>query len=212
LAYVMYTAGSTGTPKGVMVPHRAITRLVRGSNYIGFSAEEVFLQLAPVSFDAATLEIWGALLNGAKLALMAGNKVSPEEIGEAIREFGVTTMWLTAALFHFMAAEHVHQLAPLRQLLAGGDVLSVRHVRKVLEAMPYLRLVNGYGPTENTTFTCCHTITVDSLERGSVPIGRPISNTKIYILDKHLLPVPLGAVGELYAGGAGVACGYLNRP
>ena len=212
MAYVMYTSGSTGTPKGVMVPHRAISRLVLGSNFIGFSAEEVFLQLAPVSFDAATLEIWGPLLNGAKLALIVGNKVSPEEIGEAIRKYGVTTMWLTAALFHFMAAEHLYQLAPLRQLLAGGDVLSVRHVRKVLDAMPHLRLVNGYGPTENTTFTCCHTITLDSLECRSIPIGRPISNTKVYILDNHLLPVPLGAVGELYAGGAGVACGYLNRP
>jgi amino acid adenylation domain-containing protein len=212
LAYVMYTSGSTGTPKGVMVPHRAITRLALGSNFIRFSPEEVFLQLAPVSFDAATFEIWGPLLNGAKLALVAGNKVSPEEIGEAIRKYGVTTMWLTAAFFHFIADEHLYQLAPLRQLLAGGDVLSVRHVRKVLEAMPYLRLVNGYGPTENTTFTCCHTITLDSLERGSVPIGRPISNTKVYILDNHLRPAPLGAVGELYAGGSGVACGYLNRP
>jgi amino acid adenylation domain-containing protein len=212
LAYVMYTSGSTGTPKGVMVPHRGISRLVLGSKYIRFSAEEVFLQLAPVSFDAATFEIWGALLNGARLALVAGNQVTPEHVGEAIRKYGVTTLWLTAALFHFITDEDLLQLAPLRQLLAGGDVLSVRHVRKVLEALPHLRLVNGYGPTENTTFTCCHTITLDSLERGSIPIGRPISNTKVYILDNHLLPVPLGAVGELYAGGAGVACGYLNRP
>src|ERR1051325_2969978 len=142
---------------------------------------------------------------------MAGDKVSPEEIGEATRKYGVTTMWLTAALFHFITAEHLPQLAPLRQLLAGGDVLSVRHVRKVLDSLPHLQLVNGYGPTENTTFTCCHTITLNSLERGSIPIGRPISNTKVYILDDHLQPVPLGAVGEIYAGGAGVACGYLNR-
>ena len=212
LAYVMYTSGSTGRPKGVMVPHRAISRLVVGSSFIDFSAEEVFLQLAPVSFDAATFEIWGALLNGGRLALVAGNKVSPEEVGEAIRKYGVTTMWLTASLFHFITAEHLAQLARLRQLLAGGDVLSVRHVRKVLEAMPQLRLVNGYGPTENTTFTCCHTITVESLKGGRVPIGRPIANTKVYILDNHFLPVPLGAVGELYAGGDGVACGYLNRP
>ena len=212
LAYVMYTSGSTGTPKGVMVPHRGISRLVLGSKYIRFSAEEVFLQLAPVAFDAATFEIWGALLNGARLALVAGHQVSPEQVGEAIRKYGVTTLWLTASLFHFITAEHLDQLAPLRQLLAGGDVLSVGHVRKVLEGLPHLQLVNGYGPTENTTFTCCHSITGDSLERGSVPIGRPISNTKVYILDHHLQPVPLGAVGELYVGGAGVACGYLKRP
>ena len=203
LAYVMYTSGSTGMPKGVMVPHRGISRLVVGAKYIRFSAEEVFLQLAPVSFDAATFEIWGALLNGARLALVAGNKVGPEQVGEAIRKYGVTTLWLTASLFHFMVAEHLPELAGLRQLLAGGDVLSVRHVRKVLEELPQLQLVNGYGPTENTTFTCCHTITWESLERGSVPIGRPIANTKVYILDKHYQPVPLGAVGELGLGRRG---------
>jgi amino acid adenylation domain-containing protein len=211
-AYIIYTSGSTGKPKGVIVPHRAITRLVLGSDFIHFGPDEVFLQLAPVSFDASTLEIWGALLNGGTLALMAGNKPSPEEIGEAIKAYGVTTMWLTAALFHLIVMDHLPMLAPLRQLLAGGDVLSVNHVRKVLEAYPQLRLVNGYGPTENTTFTCCHTITLESLEGGSVPIGRPISNTRIYILDDQGAPVPVGVPGSLHAAGDGLALGYWKAP
>jgi amino acid adenylation domain-containing protein len=211
-AYIIYTSGSTGRPKGVVVPHRAITRLVLGSDFIRFASDEVFLQLAPVSFDASTLEIWGALLNGATLALIAGNKPSPEEIGDAIQTYGVTTMWLTAALFHLMVMDHLPRLAPLQQLLAGGDVLSISHVRKVLEAIPHLRLVNGYGPTENTTFTCCHAITLDSLAGGSVPIGRPISNTRIYILDDHGAPVPVGVPGNLHAAGDGLALGYWRAP
>ncbi len=211
-AYIIYTSGSTGKPKGVVVPHRAIVRLVKGSDFIRFAADEVFLQLAPVSFDASTLEIWGALLHGSKLALMSSNKPSPEEIGEAIRTYGVTTLWLTAALFHLMVMDHLALLMPLRQLLAGGDVLSVRHVRRVLEAIPALRLVNGYGPTENTTFTCCHTISLESLNGGSVPIGRPISNTRVYVLDAELAPVPVGVPGQLYAAGDGLATGYWDAP
>ncbi len=211
-AYIIYTSGSTGKPKGVVVPHRAIVRLVKGSDFIRFAPDEVFLQLAPISFDASTLEIWGALLNGSTLALMSSNKPSPEEIGEAITTYGVTTLWLTAALFHLMVMDHLALLMPLRQLLAGGDVLSVRHVRRVLEANPSLRLVNGYGPTENTTFTCCHTMTLESLSGGSVPIGRPISNTRVYILDAELAPVPVGVPGQLYAAGDGLAIGYWQAP
>ncbi len=207
-AYIIYTSGSTGKPKGVVVPHRAINRLVLGSDFIHFGPEEVFLQLAPVSFDASTLEIWGALLNGGTLALIAGNKPSPEDIGEAIRTYGVTTIWLTAALFHLVVMDYLPMLAPLKQLLAGGDVLSVNHVRKVLETYPNLRLVNGYGPTENTTFTCCHTITLADLDTASVPIGRPIANTRIYILDDQGAPVPVGVPGQLHAAGDGLALGY----
>ncbi len=211
-AYIMYTSGSTGKPKGVMIPHRAIARLVIGSDFIHFGPDEVFLQLAPVSFDASTLEIWGALLHGATLALIRSPRPSPEEIGDAIQTFGVTTMWLTAALFHLMVMDHLAALKPLQQLLAGGDVLSISHVRKVLEAFPGLRLVNGYGPTEGTTFTCCHTITLASLTSGSVPIGRPINNTRIYILDAHGAPVPVGVPGQLHAAGDGLALGYWKAP
>ncbi|MBE9186427.1 amino acid adenylation domain-containing protein [Microcoleus sp. LEGE 07076] len=212
LAYVMYTSGSTGKPKGVCVVHRSVVRLVKDTNYASLSAAEVFLQLAPISFDASTLEIWGALLNGAKLAIFPPGSPSLAELGEAIRLYNVTILWLTAGLFHLMVDERIEDLKGLGQLLAGGDVLSVPHVQKLLREAPNCKLINGYGPTENTTFTCCFTIAPDSQISNSVPIGRPIANTQVYILDPHLQPVPIGVPGELYAGGAGLARGYLNRP
>jgi amino acid adenylation domain-containing protein len=212
LAYVMYTSGSTGNPKGVLVPHRAVLRLVQNNHFANFDADEVFLQLAPLSFDASTFEIWGALLNGAQLVIAFGDRVTPEEIGRQVAHYGVTTMWLTAALFHLIVTEYIEILRPLRQLLAGGDSLSLTHVRRVCEELPELRLINGYGPTENTTFTCCHHITLQSTAPGNVPIGRPIANTRIYLLDARRAPVPVGVAGELYAAGDGVALGYLNAP
>ena len=210
LAYVMYTSGSTGNPKGVRVPHRAVLRLVQNNTFASFASDEVFLQLAPISFDAATFEIWGALLNGGKLVLGPAGRITPEEIGQVIQTHNVTTVWLTAALFHLIVTEHLELLRPLRQLLAGGDVLSVAHTRKVCEELPHIRLINGYGPTENTTFTCCHHITLESLAGGTVPIGKPISNTRAYILDANRKAVPPGVTGELYAAGDGLALGYLN--
>ncbi|HJX28598.1 MAG TPA: non-ribosomal peptide synthetase, partial [Thermoanaerobaculia bacterium] len=215
LAYVMYTSGSTGRPKGVAVTHRNVIRLVRGASYARLGPEEVFLQLAPVSFDASTLEIWGPLLNGGRLVLYPETRVSLEDLGRTLREHGVTTLWLTAGLFHQMVEERLGDLATVRQLLAGGDVLSPRHVRRVVEEIAGLTLINGYGPTENTTFTCCHPVTAvtgGARLGASVPIGRAISNTTVHLLDRDLRPVPVGVVGELYAGGAGVARGYLNRP
>ena len=209
-AYVIYTSGSTGTPKGVAVTHRNVVRLVRGAQYARFAADETFLQLAPVAFDASTFEIWGALLNGACLAVAPPHTLSVEELGTVIERHGVTTLWLTAGLFHQVVDAALPALAGMRQLLAGGDVLSPEHVRRVREAYPALRLVNGYGPTENTTFTCCHIV---SGEVGaSVPIGRPIANTRAYVLDAELHPAPVGVPGELYAAGDGVARGYLGRP
>ena len=212
LAYVMYTSGSTGRPKGVLVENRAIVRLVFETNYCHFGAEEVFLQFAPISFDASTLEIWGALLHGAKLVVMPQQASSLEEIGRAIREHGVTTAWLTAGLFHLFVDERLEDLRPLKQLLAGGDVLSAKHVRRVLEAFPEITLINGYGPTEGTTFTCCHAMKHGDAVPDSVPIGKPISNTWVYIVDEQMQPVKPGEVGELCAGGDGVARGYLNAP
>jgi amino acid adenylation domain-containing protein len=211
LAYVMYTSGSTGVPKGVRVTQRNIARLVKNTDFMRLDAGEVFLQLAPLSFDASTLELWGPLLNGGRLALMAPGKQSLEAIGAAIRRHGVTSLWLTAGLFHLMAEERLEDLRPLRQLLAGGDVLSVPQVRKVLRELPGCRLINGYGPTENTTFTCCYTIPAD-WQGDSVPIGRPIANTQAYLLDGRRQPVPIGVPGELHAGGDGVADGYHQRP
>lgn len=212
LAYVMYTSGSTGRPKGVMIENRSIVRLVFNTNYCQFGANEVFLQLAPISFDASTFEIWGALLHGSTLVIMPPQPPSLQQIGDHIREHHVTTLWLTAGLFHLFVDQQLEDLRPLRQLLAGGDSLSPAHVRKVLDWLPHLKLINGYGPTEGTTFTCCHAIRPRDAIASSVPIGRPISNTSVYLLNDELQPVTAGEIGELCAGGDGVARGYLNSP
>jgi amino acid adenylation domain-containing protein len=213
LAYVMYTSGSTGTPKGVAVTHGNVIRLVRGADYADLGPEQVWLQNAPISFDASTLEIWAPLLNGGRLALAPPGRVSLDALGGAIRRHGVTALWLTAGLFHQMVDARLDELAPLRQLLAGGDVLAPEQVRRVLESLPDLRLINGYGPTEGTTFTCCHQVTDNPAASAiSIPIGSPIANARVYVLDEDLQPVPPGVAGELYAGGAGLARGYLGRP
>jgi non-ribosomal peptide synthetase component F len=151
-------------------------------------------------------------LNGGRLVMMQPQTPSLEDLGRTIREHGVNTLWLTAGLFHLMVDERLEDLRPIRQLLAGGDVLSARHVRIVLENLPDCRLINGYGPTENTTFTCCHTMRSGERVPESVPIGRPISNTQVYILDEQMQPLGPGKMGELYAAGDGVARGYLNNP
>ncbi|HEX8559091.1 MAG TPA: amino acid adenylation domain-containing protein, partial [Pyrinomonadaceae bacterium] len=209
LAYVIYTSGSTGRPKGVMVEQRSVARLVCNTDYASLGPDEVFLQLAPVSFDASTFELWGALLNGGRLAVMPPGPVTVEALDAALRRHKVTTLWLTAGLFHVVADERPAALAGLRQLLAGGDVLSPPHVERALAAGGgRLRVINGYGPTEGTTFTCCH----EARPRGRapVPVGRPVANTRVYVLDGRMGLAPEGVAGELYAGGDGVARGYLN--
>jgi amino acid adenylation domain-containing protein len=211
LAYVMYTSGSTGRPKGVMIPHRGVVRLVKDNDYASFGQAEVFLHLAPLTFDACTFEIWGALLNGARLAVVQSIQPSLEEIAEAIGTNGVTTMWLTAGLFNLMVDHKLDALRSVRQLLAGGDVLSPSHVQKVLHALPDCRLINGYGPTENTTFTCCYRVPAAQTPGKPIPIGNAIRHTSVYVLDEDLSPVATGAVGQLCTGGQGVALGYLNR-
>ncbi|HEV2846960.1 MAG TPA: amino acid adenylation domain-containing protein, partial [Thermoanaerobaculia bacterium] len=213
LAYVLFTSGSTGRPKGVAVAHQSVIRLVRGSDYASLGPEEVFLQFVPVSFDVSTLEIWGPLLNGGKLAVFPTTRATVEELGDAIDRHGVTTLWLTAGLFNLLVDEGVERLAGLRQLLAGGDALSVPRVRRALAELPGVRLVNGYGPTENTTFTTCHTITESDFEvAASVPVGRPVANTRVLLLDRDFEPVGIGVPGELLTGGEGLARGYHNRP
>ena len=212
LAYVMYTSGSTGTPKGVEIPHRAVMRLLCGTNYASLTNDEVLLQLAPLAFDASTFEIWGALLHGGVLAVMPPEQPTLENIGRAIHDYKVTTLWLTAGLFHAMVEERAADLKPLRQLLAGGDVLQVSRVREVVQALGNCRLINGYGPTESATFACCYPVNRETNWERPIPIGRPIANTQIYILDALLEPVPVGVAGELCIGGDGLARGYFNRP
>jgi amino acid adenylation domain-containing protein len=212
LAYVMYTSGSTGRPKGVAVSHRNVVRLVRETNFADLSAGQVFLQLAPLSFDASTLEIWGPLANGGRLAVLPAGQPTLAELGAAIERYGVTTLWLTAGLFHQMAEAEPQSLCRLSQLLAGGDVLQAQAIRHLLSEPGGPVLINGYGPTEGTTFTCCHPMTDPRQVPSSVPIGRPIANTRVFLLDRSATPVPAGVPGELYAAGDGLARGYLNRP
>ncbi len=212
-AYVMYTSGSTGQPKGVAIPHRGIVRLVFSQEYAAFGPSETTLQLAPLSFDASTLEIWAALLHGGKCVLYSGSRIDAEQVGNAIRTHGVSTLWLTASLFNSIIDESPEALSPVRQLLAGGEALSVPHVRRAFQLLKKTQLINGYGPTENTTFSCCHRITGETLAtRSTIPIGKPIANTEAYILDSRLQLVPIGVPGELCLGGDGLAIGYVNRP
>jgi amino acid adenylation domain-containing protein/FkbH-like protein len=213
LAYIMYTSGSTGLPKGVAVPHRAVNRLVVNTNYIKLDSTDRIAQVSNISFDAATFEIWGALLNGGRLVGFARDvALSPQDFANELKEQGITAMFLTVALFNQLAAEVPGIFQPLRTTMAGGEALDPKWVRAVLKDRPPQRLVNGYGPTENTTFTCCYEIR--GLEPGqtNVPIGKPISNTRVYILDRYLNPVPAGVAGELFTGGDGLARGYWNRP
>jgi amino acid adenylation domain-containing protein len=211
-AYVMYTSGSTGRPKGVVVPHRAVLRLVIDPDYARFGPDDVVLQLAPVAFDASTLELWAPLLNGGRVAIHPPELPEPGSLGAFLTRHGVTAAWLTAGLFHQVVDAGLPGFGGVRQLLAGGDVLSVPHVRRVLDAHPQLRLVNGYGPTENTTFSCCHAVVPRDLERASIPIGGPIAGSTAYVLDAHGRSAPVDVPGELFVGGEGLARGYAHAP
>ena len=212
LAYAMFTSGSTGRPKTVGVEHRSIVRLVRDTDFADFGPDQVLLQLAAPAFDAATLEVWGALLHGARLVLYPPAPPSLDELGEVLARHGVTTLWLTAGLFHQVVESRIGILREVRQLLAGGDVLSPTAVNRVLAELPGTRLINGYGPTENTTFTCCYMVEAPIPPGRTVPIGTAISGTQVYVVDRTLRPVPALVPGELLAGGEGLARGYLGRP
>ncbi|HTQ79003.1 MAG TPA: amino acid adenylation domain-containing protein, partial [Thermoanaerobaculia bacterium] len=212
LAYILHTSGSTGVPKGVAVSHRNVVRLVEATTYARFHPEEVFLQLAPAAFDASTFEIWGPLLHGGRLVVAPPGRASLTDISRGIREGGVTTLWLTAGLFHQMVDEELSGLSGLRQLLAGGDVVSPTHARTVLAGLPGLTLIDGYGPTEGTTFSCCQRLTLPEEVGERIAIGRPIANTRAHVLDPAMRLAPIRVPGELYLGGDGLARGYLGRP
>lgn len=212
LCYVMYTSGSTGKPKGVSVTHRGVVRLVKAPNYVTLTAHEVLLQFAPVSFDASTFEIWGSLLNGARLILPPAHTRSLEELAALIHQHRITTLWLTTSLFHQIAEHEPASLRSVPQVLIGGEVVQPAHAWKIASQPGEHRLSNCYGPTENTTFTTWYELDAASRPEGSIPIGRPIANTQVYILDQRMKPVPVGVVGELYIGGDGLARDYLNRP
>ncbi|MHC4268500.1 MAG: non-ribosomal peptide synthetase [Planctomycetota bacterium] len=213
LAYVIYTSGSTGRPKGVCVLHQSINCLVINTNYIQFKSSDIIAQASNFSFDAATFEIWGALLNGASLVLISNDIIlSPEEFATEIRRQGISVLFLTTALFNQMTREAPNAFRSVRYLLFGGETVDPSCVRMVVEAGPPQHLLHVYGPTECTTFTSWYQVKNIPKEAVTIPIGRPISNTTIYLLDRNLQPVPVGVVGEIYIGGDGIASEYLNRP
>ena len=214
-AYIMFTSGSTGLPKGVVVPHRAVLRLVVNTDFISMSNRETFLQVSALGFDASTLEIWAPLLNGGTCVLHPEpGSITLEGIAEAIAEQRVSTLWLTSSLFNTFIAENPEALAPVRQLLTGGEALSVPHVRKALAALPETSLFNGYGPTENTTFSTTYRIPKTLPEETArIPIGYPINGTQCALVDENLNIVEDSeASGELIVFGEGLALGYLNNP
>ncbi|MFF7656930.1 amino acid adenylation domain-containing protein, partial [Streptomyces sp. NPDC007983] len=209
-AYVFYTSGSTGRPKGIVLPHAGVLRVARDAR-LGITAADVVGQFATLSFDASALEIWSAFANGAALVVSTARVLSVEELGALLHGQGVTVAWLTAGLFHEVVDTDVTMLSGLRLLMAGGDALAPQHCRTVLERLPHVRLVNGYGPTESTIFAAVHPVGPASVG-ASVPIGSPIGRTGAYVLDNWLRPVPTGVAGELYLAGDGLARGYAGRP
>jgi amino acid adenylation domain-containing protein len=213
IAYVIYTSGSTGIPKGSRITHRAIARLLYNNYYVNLNADDRIVQAANTAFDAAIFEVWGALLYGGCLVGVATQlALTPQPFAAFLRAQAITTLFLTTALFNSLAHAAPATFAPLRRLLFGGEAADPSAVRAVLDAQPPQRLLNAYGPTESTTFTTMYHATVVAPDATTVPIGRPIDNTQIYVLDRAMRPAPIGVAGELYIGGAGLVRDYLGRP
>lgn len=209
LAYIIYTSGSTGKPKGVMVEHKNVIRLVINTNYINFDEDERILQTGSIVFDASTFEFWASLLNGFSLYL--GDEfiiLNAENMKSTIQKYNITTLWMTSPLFNQLSQQDAEIFAGVRNLLVGGDALSPKHINMARNANKNLNIINGYGPTENTTFSVCFSIDKDY--EFNIPIGRPISNSTAYILNKYNKLQPIGIPGELCLGGDGVARGYVN--
>jgi amino acid adenylation domain-containing protein len=213
LAYLMYTSGSTGQPKGVGVPHRAINRLVSNTNYVKLDERDRVAQASNASFDAATFEIWGALLHGGCLVIIEKETaLSPRDLGKVILDQEISVMFLTTALFNQTALSRPKIFASLKYMIYGGDAVDPRAVQRVLEFGKPQHLVNGYGPTEGTTFTTTYEAQDADIAARTIPIGRALANTEVWVLDQQGGLVPVGVVGELYIGGDGLARGYLGRP
>ncbi len=210
LAYIMYTSGSTGNPKGTMIEQKSVIRLVKNTNYIAFGENEHILQTGSIVFDACTFEIWAALLNGFELFIIKKDDLlDANKLQDYLLKNKITILWLTAPLFNQLSEENPHMFNHVKYLLTGGDVLSPKHINMVKSANPNLTIINGYGPTENTTFSCCFTI--DKEYNTSIPIGYPIANSTCYIVSSSGKLLPTGFAGELWVGGDGVARGYLNN-
>ncbi|HLP57317.1 MAG TPA: amino acid adenylation domain-containing protein, partial [Candidatus Deferrimicrobium sp.] len=211
LAYIMYTSGSTGKPKAVMVMHRNVVRLVKNSDFVTLSKETRILQTGAPVFDATTFEIWGSLLNGGTLVLVHKELIlNASWFAKTLNDYCINTLWLSAPLFNQLIEENIKLFEPLSYLLVGGDRLSPEHINRVKSRFTHLKIINGYGPTENTTFSTSYLIEKEFEQ--NIPIGKPISNSTAYIIDKNDRLQPVGICGELLVGGDGVALGYMNDP
>ncbi|MFD4138728.1 amino acid adenylation domain-containing protein [Streptomyces sp. NPDC058572] len=210
-AFIMFTSGSTGRPKGVAVPHDAIAELVRDPSYVTITPRDRVLFHSPMTFDASTFEVWGALAAGAAVVVCTVERPSFEDLARHVERHGATVAFFTTALFHQLAARRSRVFSLLRTVVVGGEALAATHARQVLRAFPWLELVNGYGPTETTTFATAHRVT-DADCDGQIPIGRPIAGASAHILDDHGRPAGEGQRGELWIGGSRLAHGYAGQP
>ncbi|MDJ1137004.1 non-ribosomal peptide synthetase [Streptomyces iconiensis] len=210
-AMVMFTSGSTGRPKGVAVTHRGIADLVTAPGYVTVGPRDRVLFHSPATFDASTFEIWTALANGAAVVVCTAPRPSLEDLARTVEQHGATVAFFTTALFHQLAARRSRLFQVLRTVVVGGEALSAEHARTVLRAVPWLELVNGYGPTETATFATAHRVT-DADCDAPPPIGRPVAGATAHVLDAHGQPVPGGARGELWIGGPRLAAGYVAQP
>ncbi|WP_339373115.1 amino acid adenylation domain-containing protein, partial [Paenibacillus elgii] len=213
LAYVIYTSGTTGQPKGNLTTHRNIVRVVKATNYIDITPEDHVLQLSSYAFDGATFDIFGALLNGAKLVLAPKETVLDiVKLARLIERQQISTMFITTALFNVLIDLSPDSLRHIRTILFGGERVSVSHVRKAFMQLGPGKIKHVYGPTESTVFATCYNVNEVREDAVTIPIGSPISNTAIYILNEENMPQPIGVAGELCVAGDGLARGYLNRP
>ncbi|WP_044209309.1 amino acid adenylation domain-containing protein, partial [Pectobacterium odoriferum] len=213
LAYIMYTSGSTGRPKGVMVQHGSVVKLALNNGYADFRADDRIACLANPAFDASTMELWGALLNGGSIAIFSRDTVLDARLfGAQLREQRVSILFMTTALFNQYAHALQDYLPSLRYLLVGGESLDLGFIRHTLRHGAPQNFMHVYGPTETTTFATAYRMNETDPDSPCMPIGRPIANTVVYLLDGHKQPVPIGVTGEVYIGGSGVARGYLNLP
>ncbi|WP_327677820.1 non-ribosomal peptide synthetase [Streptomyces sp. NBC_00467] len=210
-ALVLFTSGSTGQPKGVTVTHGGIAGLVTDPTYVTVTARDRVLFHSPTTFDASTFEVWSALANGAAVVVCTAERPSFEDLAQQVERHGVSVAFFTTALFHQLAARRSRLFSLLRTVVVGGEAMASQHARAVLRAFPWLELVNGYGPTETTTFATAHRVT-DADCDGPVPIGRPIAGAVTHVLDADGQPVAAGEHGELWIGGSRLASGYAGRP